>query len=69
MKYKVLVGIDNDKTGNRYEIGDMLDNDIEKFDEDVIVNWLAKGVLELIEKVDKPKRKTKAAKKSESEWQ
>lgn len=54
MKYKVLVGINNDKTGSRYEIGEEFDNAIEKFDADVIIHWLARGVLKEI-KAD-PKR-------------
>jgi hypothetical protein len=51
MKYKVLAGINNDKTGNRYEIGEEFDNGVEGFSEEVIIRWIAKGVLGLAKDV------------------
>lgn len=64
MRYKVLVGINNDKTGSRYEIGEEFDNAVEKFDAEVIVHWLAKGVLKEAEDA-KPKRKVTLKGKSD----
>ena len=56
MRYKVLVGINNDKTNSRYEIDEEFDNDVEKFSADVIAHWLARGVLKEVENA-KPKRR------------
>ena len=56
MRYKVLVGINNDKTNSRYEIDEEFDNDVEKFDADVIAHWLARDVLKEVENA-KPKRR------------
>lgn len=62
MRYKVFNGLDNDKTGNRYEIGDEFDNDLEQFDSAVIDNWTQRGYIEEIAKEKKPKREAKATK-------
>ena len=42
--YKVLVGIENDRTGKRFEPGDVCTN--KDFSKAVIKNWLEIGVLE-----------------------
>lgn len=61
MRYRVLIHIANDRTGNQYDAGSEVDNDVEKFSDDVIENWLNIGVLEKIDSesasVAKPKRR------------
>lgn len=59
MIYKALNGLDNDLTGHRFEIGDEFDNDVEKFDNEVIDMWTWQGYIE----PTKPKPKAKAKKK------
>lgn len=39
-KFIALTGLDNDKTGRRYEAGDEIT--VEDFSEDVILHWLEK---------------------------
>lgn len=69
MRYKVLIHITNDRTSNQYDAGEEVDNDVEKFSDDVIEDWLNIGVLEEISgesaSAAKPKRRVTLKGKSD----
>lgn len=69
MRYKVLTHVCNDRTGNQYNEDDIFNNTAEKFDADVIANWLDIGAIEEAgqgaESASVPKRKVTLKGKSD----